>query len=399
MASGDIATGRRIELRIERIASGGAGVAHVDGKAVFTDFVAPGDLAEVRIGEERPTFMRAELVRILEASPERVEAPCPLYGSCGGCALQHLAYESQLAAKAAVLTDAFKRIGGFTELPPVRAIPSPGYGYRNRMQFHRVQKPMKGGSPVGLKQRGSEETLSVADCPIADAGIREALRERRLLPPPQADRFNVYSREKLFLSQGGIERGKVRILDRELTMDVRWFFQSNAAALEALIPDLLAAAQDAAAESADAELRAADLYCGVGTFASFLIDFFPRLDLLERDRGALALARENVRGSGVRHFALSDDEWARLPREKGESGRYGFAVVDPPRVGLSAELRRRLAEMRPRVLAYVSCDPATLARDAKELTSAGYGLQRLSCYDFYPQTAHVEALALFRSRD
>jgi 23S rRNA (uracil1939-C5)-methyltransferase len=386
--------GNRIELHIERIATGGAGIAHMDGKTVFMDYVAPGDVVAARIIEERPGFLRAELVRVLEASPDRVQPPCPLYGRCGGCSLQHLSYESQLAAKAAILTDSFKRIGGFDTLPPLRVVGSPEYGYRNRMQFHRIKRPKSGESPVGLKMSSSDETIPVADCLIADKGIRAALAERRLLPPPASDRFTVYSRGATFLKEGATERGKVRILDKELVCDVKGFFQSNAAALEALIPDILSAS-----EGADRELRAADLYCGVGTFASFLIDRFPRLDLLERDRTALAIARDNVRGSGVRYFALSDDEWARLPKEKGESGRYGFAVVDPPRVGLSAALRRRLAEMKPEVLAYVSCDPSTLARDAKDLSSSGYTLESLACYDFYPQTAHVEALAIFRSRD
>ncbi len=392
MARGDTATGRRIELRIERIASGGAGVAHEGGKTVFVDLTAPGDRAEVRVVEEKPTFIKAELVRVLEASDQRAQPPCPLYGRCGGCALQHLSYESQLAAKAAVLSDAFTRIGGFADLPPVKTVPSPPYGYRNRMQFHRVAKPKAGEPPVGLKMRLSDEVLPIGACPIADEGIRTALAQRRILPPPHADRFTVYSRGSTFLAEGGAERGTVRVLDRDLAVNVKGFFQSNAAALESLIPDLLAAS-----EGVEAGLRAADLYCGVGTFAAFLVDRFPRIDLLERDRGALALARENVRGSGVRYFALSDDEWARLPREKGETGRYGFAVVDPPRVGLSSGLRQRIIELRPEVLAYVSCDPATLARDAKDLAAA-YALERLSCYDFYPQTPHVEALAVFRSR-
>ncbi len=393
MARGDNATDRRIELRIERIASGGAGIAHEGGKTVFVDMTAPGDLAEVRVVEEKPAFIRAELVRVLEASERRAEPTCPLYGRCGGCALQHISYDEQLAAKAAVLADAFRRIGGFVDLPPVKTVPSPPYGYRNRMQFHRVAKPKPDEPRVGLKMRLSDEVLPIGVCPIADDGIRTALAQRRVLPPPQADRFTVYSRGATFLTEGGTERGTVRILNRELALNVKGFFQSNAAALESLIPDLLAAA-----EGVDPDLRAADLYCGVGTFAAFLVDRFPRIDLLERDRGALALARENARGSGVRYFALSDDEWSRLPREKSETGRYGFAVVDPPRVGLSTGLRKRIAELRPQVLAYVSCDPATLARDAKELAGT-YVLDSLSCYDFYPQTPHVEALAVFRSRD
>jgi 23S rRNA (uracil1939-C5)-methyltransferase len=144
-----------------------------------------------------------------------------------------------------------------------------------------------------------------------------------------------------------------------------------------------------------------DIYCGVGTFASFLGEGFPSLDLLEENKEALALARENVRGlpcSGKgesRFYALKDDAWVKSRTRKEN---WGFMVIDPPRQGLSALMRRYLAEKGPPLLAYVSCDPATLARDSRELVQGGYILKELSLYDFYPQTAHIESLSVF-SRD
>jgi 23S rRNA (uracil1939-C5)-methyltransferase len=165
--------------------------------------------------------------------------------------------------------------------------------------------------------------------------------------------------------------------------------------LERLIPGLLAAA-----EKADPDLPAADIYCGVGTFAVFLRDRFRRIDLVEENRAALALARENVSGEtdsrtgqGSRFFARSADEWVRDIPYTGDA--YGFAVVDPPRQGLSRACRDYLAGRGPPILAYVSCDPASLARDSKALLEGGYRLESLAFYDFYPQTAHIESLAVF----
>jgi 23S rRNA (uracil1939-C5)-methyltransferase len=132
----------------------------------------------------------------------------------------------------------------------------------------------------------------------------------------------------------------------------------------------------------------------VGTFGAFLADRFEQVDLVERDSRSIAIAAENVRGPRVRRFALSDDQWARS--REGAERRYDFAVADPPRAGLSPALKAWLRERRPRVLAYVSCDPATQARDAKELAAAGYSLVSLGLFDFYPQTPHIESLAVFR---
>jgi 23S rRNA (uracil1939-C5)-methyltransferase len=170
-------------------------------------------------------------------------------------------------------------------------------------------------------------------------------------------------------------------------MDAGVFFQSNGIMLEKLIAGLLPIAANA-----DTSLPMADLYCGVGTFAAFLGERFPRADLVEENPDAIVLARENVRGMETRLFAQTGDLWAR---GCSMDGGYGFMVADPPRQGLTPALRRALAQKGPPVLAYVSCDPATLARDSGELIAGGYRLERLTGYDFYPQTAHIESLAVF----
>jgi 23S rRNA (uracil1939-C5)-methyltransferase len=422
-------------VRVERIASGGAGVARITGPGiqgradsqapsisgltVFVDLAAPGDLVNIRIKALHKNWAEAEILGIEEPSPARIAPLCPCYGRCGGCSLQHLAYSAQLAEKAAILKDALVRIGGADRLPEIKTVPSPPFAYRNRVQLH--QDPVSGKS--GFRGRRSGEIVPVEDCPVADDGIRRFLKNSRE-DAPDASRFTLYSRGELLLCAAGPEkntaqnarksadtvtkggaalsgksrypnRGRVRILDREINMDAAVFFQSNAVMLEKLIPDLLAAA-----EKADMDLPAADIYCGVGTFAVFLRDRFRRLDLVEENRTALALARENISfttgktgGTSCRFFARTSDEWARdIPRTGG--GGCGFAVVDPPQEGLSRSFRDYLAGKGPPVLAYVSCDPASLARDCKTLLNGGYLLESLTFYDFYPQTPHIESLAV-----
>ncbi|MDR1587711.1 MAG: TRAM domain-containing protein [Treponema sp.] len=381
-----MAMGEIFNSKIEGIAAGGAGIARLGNTPVFVEMTAPGDRVNCRVVEEHRGWARAELLETSEASADRVDPACPFYGRCGGCGLQHVKYEAQLAAKGAILRSAFERIGGFSP-PSPPLIPSEPWEYRNRVEFHRL-----GNAGFGLMARKSAEVIPIADCPVADPGIRTALKktalgERVLALPPEKDRFAVYARRGVFLGEGGISRGKIRLLDTEISLDAGVFFQSNGTMLEKLIVDLRELAF-----GADRRLPMADLFCGVGTFAAFLGELFPRIDLVEKNKTALALARENLRGRPVEFFALRDDEWSR----RGARRDYGFIVADPPRQGLSPGTARRLAAEGPPLLAYVSCDPATLARDAAVLLGGGYRLAELRLYDFYPQTAHIESLSVFK---
>ncbi|MCL2381603.1 MAG: methyltransferase [Treponema sp.] len=389
--------GETVTARIQGIAAGGSGVARPGGKSVFVPLAAPGDLLRFRITKERGNWAEAEILEVLEPSPLRVTAPCALYGRCGGCSLQHLSYEAQIQAKTAILRDAFTRIGGVTP-PEIRTRASQPFEYRNRFQFH-AQPGGSGESACGFMERKSARLVALEDCPVAEAGLRKALKEGKIRPPEGKKRFAVYSRQATFLVEGETERGRVSILSKELAMDVKVFFQSNAAMLEPLIGDLTQAAADA-----DKSLPLADIYCGVGTFAAFLGAEFAGVDLVEENKAALSLARENVRGNAcakkINCHALKDTAWVttKAPALNRRKASWGFMVLDPPREGLSAPFAKWLAANGPELAAYVSCDPATLARDSRILLQGGYALKELTLYDFYPQTAHIESLALFSRR-
>jgi 23S rRNA (uracil1939-C5)-methyltransferase len=380
-----------LEVRIESIAAGGAGLARIEGKPVFIKGGIPGERLVCRIAKDHRSWAEAEMLELLDASPDRVRPECGIYGICGGCNLQHLGYKAQLAAKTAILKDAFARIGGLSPPEPV-IIHSEPWEYRNRMQFHAMRDSSQKNPGVlwGLKSEKSADLVPVPDCPVADPGIRRLLREeekKKHLTPLGKDRFTVYARGDLFLSEGACSRGKTRILDRELSLDASLFFQSNGAMLEKMIADLLSIAGEA-----DRSLPMADLFCGVGTFAAFLGKLFPMSDLVEENKAAIALARGNFaapeRGN---FFAQRSEDWVMRNNPRG----FGFIIADPPRHGLSQSLALRLAAEGPPMLACVSCDPATLARDSKILAAGNYNLKELRFYDFYPQTSHIESLAVF----
>ena len=374
-------------VRVERIAAGGAGIARLEGKSVFIELSAPGDKIRCGIVKEHKNWAEGEILEILEASPQRVAPQCPLYGRCGGCSLQHLNYEAQIEAKHAILRDAFIRIGGINP-PEIRIRRSHPFEYRNRLQFHCLSGTEgELSTGLGFRERRSRRLVQVEDCPVADSGIRKALKEGKIIRPKK-ERFTVYSSKNTFLCEGTAERGRVSVLGKELAMDVKFFFQSNAAMLELLIEDLVAVAS-----AAERDLPMADIYCGVGTFASFLGSEFASVDLVEENKAALALSLENVKGKKLNHYALTDTAWAKMMGTA--KGHWGFMVLDPPREGFSGPLREWLMRNGPELTAYVSCDPATLARDSHFLLEGGYTLRELTMYDFYPQTAHIESLAIF----
>jgi len=388
MAAGDI-----VKIKLESIAPGGDALGRLDeGKPVFVEGGAPCEIVHCRITEDRKTWARAELLEIIEPSPVRIKAACSSYAQCGGCNLQHIDYNAQLELKASILRDSFQRIGGITP-PEIEIIACAPFEYRNRMQFHCLRQKAKGNNyGFGFKGHSSGEIIAVTDCPIAAPQIRELIRSQCGIPlPVEKDRFTVFAKDDVLLNEGGLQKGKIKLLEKEIFADASLFFQSNCFMLEKLIANLRRIAGNA-----DLSLPMADLYCGVGTFALFLGEIFANISLAEENKNAVALARENLRGINAEYFALRDTEWQRALFCRKRS--FSFAVIDPPRAGLNSKLAQALAENGPSLLAYVSCDAASLSRDAKILVNGGYILKELKFFDFYPQTAHIESLAVFERK-
>lgn len=370
--------------KVDRLSADGSGVLSYNGEKFFVDGAAPLDTVTARdCGRGR-----AELLCVEEASPFRVAPACPLFGCCGGCSLQHLSYDAQIDAKVGLLEAAFANIGqcAYPDIETARSAP---FGYRNRVQFHRMPN-----GRYGFKERRGAAVVPVNFCPVADEGINRALAEKRVLPPVEKDRWTVYARRGVFLQEGRNSRGTVEILDRRLALDAGVFFQSNADMLETLINDVVSLAHERDC------LTALDLYCGVGTFAAFLRSAgAASVDLVEENKAALDIARQNAATSGggqfnAEYFAVSTDRWVKNTALKTKK-HYDFIIADPPREGLSPAAREWLCGLPAPIFAYVSCNPSSLARDAGILIQSGYALSSLTLYDFYPQTPHIESLAVF----
>ena len=403
MAAGDV-----LKLHLENIASGGEALGRIEGKPVFTEGGAPNETVLVRITQDKNTWARALLLEIIKPSPLRVDPVCPYYGinagscaaSCGGCNLLHINYQTQINAKISILKELFLKIAAL-DLQEIEVVSYQDYDpfeYRNRMQFHCLREKTKSvKSSFGLIGRKSGEIIAVNDCPVAEKGIRKLLNQNektaRITLPPEKDRFTIFSKDGILLNEGGFTRGKIKILDKEIIIDAGVFFQSNCYMLEKLILEMRCIA-----EKANTNFPMADLYCGIGTFAFFLGDIFPDFILAEENKTAISIARENLKGQKADFFALKDSEWPRaLLRKNARGFEFDFAVIDPPRAGLNRELAAALAQNGPSLLAYVSCDAASLARDSKILT-LGYKLIKIIFFDFYPQTSHIESMAVFERK-
>ncbi len=373
-----------VELTIDKLVAGGDGLAFRDGKAVFVPFALPGERVKARIVEERKDFSRASLVKVIEASEHRLVAPCPIYGECGGCNLMHLAYQRQIEAKSAIISESLRRNAhiDYGVVPTVASIP---FAYRNRVQLHFSPQ-----GRLGYMRRASTEVIETSTCPIAVKSIQNWIEARaggdrawRELKEwvMGKERFLAFGYENEVWIEGKDGEASVVVAGEPIRFHLRGFFQSNLYMLDHFVADLV--------DGLSGE-RAADLYSGVGVFGRFLAKTFSQVTCVEENHFALALARQNLGGSGHEFNALSVEDWVASP---AAAGHFDCVLVDPPRTGLSAPVRSWLRAKKVPRIAYASCDPVTLARDIADLVASGYSLDSVKGFDFYPQTSHVECSA------
>lgn len=378
-------SGEILNLLVERIVPGGDGMGRHEGRTVFVPLSAPGDELAVRIVEVKPGYLRGEIQKILKPGLARIEPVCPLYGECGGCNLMHLTYEAQLEARLDLAKDAWRRSGGI-EGVDFGIVVSRSLGYRNRAQFHRARS-----GEVGYTRRSSSSVLGAGTCPILVAPLARWLQQQAESPDRRAldrilagkDRFVAFGYQDRTFLEGQDRDITVEISGKPLRFDIGGFFQSNLDMVEKLVPAVCSGLSGA---------RAADLYCGVGLFGSFLKDSFAHLTCVEQETRALGHACANV-GKAASYAATSIEDWTKSSQARE---RFDYVVVDPPRAGLSAQVRAWLAASRAPLIGYVSCDPVSLARDAGFLVAAGYVVESATVFDFYPQTSHVESYVRFR---
>ena len=373
------APGDKLALGIEDIAFGGEGVARVEDFVIFVPFVAPGELVEAEVTEVKKRFGRARLLRVLRPSPERVEPACRYFGECGGCQYQHIAYSTQLQIKHKQIEDLFQRIGGFGPgcIQPVVPCPRP-YGYRNRIMIRSQWDKFKQGLNIGFIRADNRLVVDIDECKIAEPSLSEEIKRVRAQPPPK----------------GGI-KVVLRVAPEGWELPPDSFFQNNFA----LLPKLVEVVATRLREGGTRHL--VDLFCGVGFFGIELASQVESFVGVELDRMAIQAARRNAANRGCSNgefVAGTAEEW--LPRLLERRSAEATAVLlDPPRKGCRPEVLETLRQVRPRQVIYVSCHPATMARDLNILCSEGvFELAQLVPLDMFPQTSHVESVADLRGK-
>jgi tRNA/tmRNA/rRNA uracil-C5-methylase (TrmA/RlmC/RlmD family) len=405
-----------IELEIGAVANGGSCVARHEGRVVFVRHALPGERVRAQITQETKNFLRADAVEILEASPDRVQAPCPFSGPgrCGGCDWQHASLPAQRKLKAAVVEEQLRRVAGIEREVIVEEVPGApdGLGWRTRMQF-----AVRRDGAVGLRKHRSHTIEPIDECLIAHPEVEVLGIERKRWPGASGveaiasagtgDRLAVLSTR----GRARVPRmdAPVRLISgkpekppfvREDVAGRLWqvsgsgFWQVHPGAAQTLADAVIEALEPRHGEVA------VDLYCGAGLFAGVLGESIGPDGLvvgIESDGQSVRDARFNLRD--MPHVSIERGEVENVLNElqfgrgKTKLNRADLVVLDPPRTGAGRDVVKRIAELAGRRIAYVSCDAATLARDLAFFSEQGWTLSGLRAFDAFPMTQHVELLA------
>ncbi len=348
-----------LTLPIHDVAFGGKGVARHEGKVFFIPFTIPGETVQARVVRQKKNFGEAELMAVEQASPDRVAPECPYFGRCGGCSYQHIAYPRQLAIKAAQVEQTLRRVGRLTDVPmrPIIAAPEP-YHYRNRIRVH------VGRGATGFFGQDGHTLVDVEQCPIAAPTVNKALRELRQAMVGEGD----YS---LRAKGGG-----------------PYFEQTNPGVTRELL-----ALVEASVRRGQGLL--VDAYCGAGLFAKKLTGRFETVVGIEENESAIEKARRATQPH--EHYLQGDVSTHLGDLLAAHVAARTTVILDPPATGLDARVSDLLLAGAPAEILYVSCNPATLARDLAVLCRS-YELIAVTPLDMFPQTAEIEVLAQLSRR-
>jgi tRNA/tmRNA/rRNA uracil-C5-methylase (TrmA/RlmC/RlmD family) len=371
--------GSTVNLKIQDLAFGGEGVGRIDELVVFVPFVITGETVEAEIIELKKNFARAKLLRVLEPSPERVTPECRYFGACGGCQYQHIAYPAQLLAKHKQISDLFERVGKISadKVGAVLPCPSP-YGYRNRIMIRSQWNKPAQKLNIGFIRADCGLVEDIEECKISEPALNEQITEVRRNPP----------------HKGGI-KVVLRVAPDNWEVPRDSFFQNNFF----LLPKLVETVGEIL--KAGGARHLIDLYCGVGFFgieAAGLVDSFVGV---EYDKLAIAAAQKNAAARGIVNgeFLAANVEDALPGLLEKFSPEKTAIILDPPRKGCWPGALELLRTMRPAQVIYVSCHPATMARDLNILCAEGvFELVRVQPLDMFPQTQHVECVADLRAK-
>jgi len=448
-----VQAGKTYEVKINGLGSSAEGVGRIEDFTVFVPYALPEETVEVRIEEVKKSYAKGRLVRVIKASPERIEPKCAIYDKCGGCQLQHLSYEGQMQVKQQQVVDAITRIGGLqVPVMPLIGAAEP-WNYRNKMQFP-VGKN-QGKISIGCYAQGSHDIIDTQDCSIQKTlnnDIVNAVREvaerlhltaydehrhlgllrhvvgrvgkngecmivlvtstrelrcareivkllRKRLPKLVSVQQNVqtYHNNVIMGRETNLLWGRPTITDTigSLTFHIspRSFFQVNTQQAEVLYNKAMEFANLTGQETV------IDAYCGTGTITLFLARKARKVYGIEIVKPAIKDAEKNARDNRIKNAEfIVGDATDVMPRLYNQGIRADVVVVDPPRAGCTPVVLETFANMKPDRIVYVSCNPASLARDIAILDKLGYAAKKVQPVDMFPMTSHVESVALIQRK-
>ena len=395
------------EVHTEKMVFGGNTIAHINSKTVFIPYTLPDEILSVNIVQHKNDYDNAEIIKIQKASPYRKQPECKYYGSCGGCNMMHIQNDFQQELRKQMLCDSFTN-AKITVPENIQIISGPDFNYRARFQF----------TDGGLCLKNDNQVIKIDECLCAEKPVNDYLAQTSAENRPigRIHIFGTTKSQKLMITQeeentvnkkrlvgktskklkfkenkhfaGTIispqNTATVNLLDKTISFDVRGFFQSNLFVFEkvlALIKDLLPGGKNIL-----------DMYSGCGSISCFLADKYSNVVLVEHNRDALVFAEQNMNGTQHQSYGMSGAAWVK--NCAAACPAFDAAVVDPPRSGMEKEVLDYFCKSKIQLVLYLSCNPSTQSRDCQKLIAAGYKLKQLYLLDFYPNTSHIESLAV-----
>ncbi len=395
----------------EKFLFGGNSLAKIDNKSVFIPYAIPGETLSINIVQHKNDYDNAEIIEIINPSEHRVTPPCKYYGICGGCNMMHIDTDYQHELRKQMLTDTFAQFK-IDVSDKIEIIKAEDYNYRSRFQF----------TNGGLSQKNTNNIINIENCLCADKNINKFLQNTEFSKRPKG-RIHIFGSDKIISDEkikieinnqndrnsgiklkgkGKIKKVKenhyfsgtilspenqitVKLDNKNITFDVRGFFQSNLTVFEKVLTLIC--------NSLPEGNSVLDMYSGCGSISAFLADKFKHVTLVEHNRDAIVFAEQNMAGTNHKSFGLSGASWVKTCAPSLPP--FDACVVDPPRSGMEKEVLEYLCNSKIPFIRSLSCDPVTHARDAEKLIKAGYKLEKLYLLDFYPHTSHIESLAIF----
>lgn len=381
----------RVMIRIDSVAFGGDGVGRLDNIVVFVPFSAPGDELEIEITQLKKSFARGRILQVVKPSPLRAEPRCRYYGKCGGCSYQHLDYPYQLESKKKQVEESFWKIGKISNPRVFDVIPSPQiYHYRGRAQYH--TRAVSHEREIGFMDVSGGRLLDIEHCEIMDETINEklhAIRKEKGLLSDENDLI-IWSD---FLSGEENESITRIVKGKNFQVPRDGFFQANLYLTDKLVDEVCRLIEP---EKVNTLI---DAYCGSALFSVFLSPYVGKVIGIEINEKSVRCAQVNASQAGVRNAEFIQGDVEKILQEKLlPVDNADLIVLDPPRTGCEKAVLKAMVDLQPIKIIYISCNPATQARDVKYLNEFGYNLMSLLPLDMFPQTSHIEVIGLLEKR-